>query len=167
MEKYKYIIEVADKIEIGPISWRVIHKNKIFLRIALTKNSERVKFPFELMTATASDNSGIYRGLNDEERNRAVIAAQKVVKLQFDVESSVSQDWKGREYVPIALIDQEGVDTTELTEMIDLFFQYYYEPNALDNDLIDIYNGICVEDGEDVYLSDGMWLTSDGRLIEK
>ena len=36
-----------------------------------------------------------------------------------------------------------------------------------DNDLIDIYNGLCVEEGQSVYLCDGVWLYPDGDVRDE
>jgi len=35
------------------------------------------------------------------------------------------------------------------------------------NDMVDIYNGLSNDDGEDVYLSDGVWLGSDGSMDDR
>ena len=36
-----------------------------------------------------------------------------------------------------------------------------------DNDLIDLYNALCVEDGQPVYLCDGVWLYPDGDVRDE
>ena len=36
-----------------------------------------------------------------------------------------------------------------------------------DNDLIDLYDALCVEDGKPVYLCDGVWLYPDGDVRDE
>ena len=35
------------------------------------------------------------------------------------------------------------------------------------NDLIDLYNALCVEEGQPVYLCDGVWLYPDGDVRDE
>jgi hypothetical protein len=36
-----------------------------------------------------------------------------------------------------------------------------------DNDLIDLYDALCVEDGQPVYLCDGVWLYPNGDVRDE
>lgn len=35
------------------------------------------------------------------------------------------------------------------------------------SDALDLYDAICIEDGEDVYLGDGLWITSSGSTEDR
>lgn len=35
------------------------------------------------------------------------------------------------------------------------------------NELVEIYDAVCGPDGEDAYLSDGMWITPDGHIYDR
>ena len=76
------------------------------------------------------------------------------------------------------IIDKQNVHLLSpiKSELIEDFFKAFMNvssdvqgltTNSEEDDLTSIYNNLCVTEGEDVYLSDGLWLTESGNLIEK
>lgn len=175
-----YSIEVSDKQELGS-GWRIVKDNKIFLRVLRTKGSQKDKFPYELVTATAADNSGKNKALSNHERLMSIKAAKKThVDLFNKEEPELKYDWAGREYISICVASEDSLESkdtveSEMEELIQKFFKNYQDLSlAIDdseklqgNSLVSLYEDIHVQSGEAVYLSDGMWLTPDGRIIEK
>ncbi len=61
-----------------------------------------------------------------------------------------------------SFLDNEYIDANNMTS--------YGKPNnkrKYKNEMEELYDDLCVEDGEDVYLSDGVWLSSDGSMHER
>ncbi|MBS7815704.1 hypothetical protein J7560_09810 [Wohlfahrtiimonas chitiniclastica] len=175
-----YSIEVSDKQELGN-GWRIVKDNKIFLRVLRTKGSQKYKFPYELVTATAADNSGKNNALSNQERLICIKAARKTNIDWFNQgPPALKYDWAGRAYISICVASEDALESndtveSEMEELIQVFFKNYQDL-SLDiddseklkgNSLISLYEDIHVQSGEAVYLSDGMWLTPDGRIIEK
>ncbi len=55
-----------------------------------------------------------------------------------------------------------NVISKESDHVIELF-----EQPENHNDLVDIYDAITHEQGEDTYLGDGVWLKPNGKMVEK
>lgn len=90
---------------------------------------------------------------------------------------TVERDWKGREYVKVCVITREsgesdGAFDEENGRALGRFFEIYDNLPKLCSRPIDercnLYDELALdEQGEDVYLSDGVWLSSDGSLHDR
>ncbi len=168
-----YHIQEAYKSQLGN-SRKVIANNKIYLRILKNRSSNQNIYPFEVVTATAGDDSKKGKAIqepNSFDRGIALKAAAEVVRDKFSIEPILQTDWQGRSYISIGFCTEEGAK-----ELIEDFFKAFMKvssdvqgltTNSEEDDLTSIYNNLCVTEGEDVYLSDGLWLTESGNLIEK
>lgn len=131
----------------------------VFFRVKGHGNNE-----FEFMTATADEDSGEFRHYADQEN---------LIKQTCDIldgqehEFTLTNDQQGRPYVTSSMLaDEEGV--CHLANLIldklgiegDIFVQAIRE-------LTDMYENLVHEDGEDAYLGDGIYITSDARIISK
>lgn len=128
---------------------------------------------WNVMTATASEDDGHIQVCTD--RMRLVDAA-----MRFALENGgcpkLERDWMGREYVRFCTITWDGRDGDEFAMSMDSFIQRFFEKfdNCVDVDkhndreMRELYEALAVDDsGGDVYLSDGVWLSSDGSLRDR
>lgn len=146
-------------------SFIVTRGNTGFLRILGEKPS------WELMTATASEDRGGISVCPDQLR-----LVESALRLCSELKTSpaVHTDWMAREYVKICgLIQREDMSdeqfNRELRSVLERFFQIYDACTDLrtraGNEMIQLYRTLSVDEtGGDVYLSDGVWLRSDGSL---
>ncbi len=142
--------------------------DEIFLRI-LGKDPS-----WEIMTATAGDDKSDYRLASDRI---AVIAAACRTSQEFDVNPSQHFDVKKREYIKICTFDMLPDEPSwelrrQLTGVIDVFFAFYdeYQESRAtpSSELANIYRQISDDgEGDDIYLSDGVWLTETGVAYER
>jgi hypothetical protein len=81
-------------------------------------------------------------------------------------------DRAGREFISISLKNTPGLDLDQFNAMIARFFDIFdscdpTEPKQMD-EMREIYECMAPDDsGEDVYLSDGVWLSANGSLKDK
>ncbi|AVN34499.1 TPA: hypothetical protein SML71_000975 [Serratia marcescens] len=59
---------------------------------------------------------------------------------------------------------QDEVNEEWVTRFFELFDAHGISTNT---GMVDIYSDLCVEDGEDVYLSDGMYMRPNGTIYER
>lgn len=136
---------------------RCVHsKGFVFFRIVAEGDLLKV------MTATAAEDTGEVRPFHDQQR---LLTATRSVLVEHKKEWVEKEDWKGRPYVEADF--PAGADVLHLahTVLLSLGFEDI-EVLAL-REMKDIYSDFSIEDGKDTYLSDGMWMTPDGRLVEK
>lgn len=121
-----YVIEYSDKPHF-PDSWRVVYEGCLILRIVSNNRDNKNEYPYELITATASDESCPVK--NDSDRALIIKAANEAIKKIFSQEedSKIYLDWYQREYLSIALFDAfKYYDSNdEILECIDIFFEEY------------------------------------------
>lgn len=84
---------------------------------------------------------------------------------------NIEIDGKGRRFAEICLPGTRDQLIEALTLLADEMARYLGQPAEEDHtagcsDLRDLYDDLCIADGVLVYLSDGMYLGSDGRLIQ-
>lgn len=122
------------------------------------------------MTATASEGTGAYRAFENQE---SLTAATMQVFGDFGMEFVTKVDHAGRPYVETSVYPDADhlvrIATTALDRMgfEDASVLALREFLAL-QEMKAIYEDFSIDDsGEDAYLSGGMWITSDGRLIKK
>lgn len=123
-----------------------------------------------IKTATASDFGAppIYR---DRE---ALIGALRVGIQNLagrEVDLCIDSDGKGRRFAEICLPGTREQLIEALALLADEMARYLGQPAEDDHaagcsDLRDLYDDLCIAEGVPVYLSDGMYLGSDGRLLQ-
>lgn len=127
-----------------------------------------------VMTATASEDHGRIRVCS--ERLRLVESALRLC-AECGSNPGVEKDWLGREYVKIGTITREvGESEEDFQSVNDTLFQRFFEifdsyrslGSREGGEMRELYGVLAVDDeGGDVYLSDGVWLTSDGSLHDR
>jgi len=161
----------AEKFEIIPSSKAGLMSKDSFLVVRGRTSYLRILGEmdrWELMTATASEDDGRVQVCGD--RLRLIGAAMQLSK-HLQLSPLDRQDWRGRDYVKVCSFGQ-GSPNDNLYALIDQTVKKFFE--FFDNrtqghtaDMIDIYREISTDDdGDDVYLSDGLWLSSEGALKE-
>lgn len=127
---------------------------------------------WELMTATASEDDGCAKVCGDTRR---LIETAIRLCLALGFNAHETRDRLGRDYVKICRIVRERDDEDlrdVLFRTVERFFDLFDRPSERvaggEDDLANLYEAISPDgDGEDVYLSDGVWLSSDGTLRER
>lgn len=145
----------------------VVRNHVAFLRIL---GGEPV---WNLMTATADEDHG--RILVCPDRRRLV---QSAFRLCYELGGSaprVETDMAGREYVKICTITREPGESDEVFHagnngLFARFFEIFdsYEASSGPSEMRELYDALASDEaGEDIYLSDGVWLTEDGLLQDR
>lgn len=62
---------------------------------------------------------------------------------------------------------QDEVNEEWVTRFFELFDAHGISTNIVEPSMVDIYSDLCGEDGEDVYLSDGMYMRPNGTIYER
>ena len=163
--------QILDSSKFGlssPDSYVVTCSNTSYLRL-LGKHPE-----WTLMTATASEDKGSVRVCSDQRR---LIEAALRTSIDFGIEKPrVDADWRKREYVKICTVIQgpeenDDLVKSQLNEIIEKFFHFYnnHTPSGdkREEEMQFLYKEMVVENGNDVYLSDGVWLSSDGAIHDR
>lgn len=123
-----------------------------------------------IKTATASDHGAapVYR---DREKLTAALrgGVESLGGRALDV--SIEVDGKGRPFGEIVLLGSPDELINALRDLAQEMELYLGQPsesrhNTGYNDLRDLYNDLYVLEGEPVYLSDGVYLESNGHLFE-
>lgn len=150
------IIKRSNKLSSDQEEQCVHSKGFVFFRIVAEGDLLKV------MTATAAEDTGELRPFHDQQR---FLAATRSVLSERDEEWSEKEDWKGRPYVEAAF--PAGADVLHMVHTVLLSLGFEDIGVSALRELKEIYNEFAIEDGEDTYLSDGMWMTPDGRMVEK
>ncbi|RDD72136.1 hypothetical protein DVR11_07210 [Paracoccus versutus] len=116
------------------------------------------------MTATAAEDTGEYRAF---ENQASLISATSRAFEDRNLNYATKKDQMGRAYIETSVYpDKDDLLHLAATVLDQIGFEDI-SVLAL-REMKAIYDEFSVDDsGEDTYLSDGMWITSDGRLIEK
>lgn len=167
----KNTISVLESTKVGlesKESYVVVRNRTVFLRIL---GADPKWF---LMTATADEDHGRVLVCTDQRR---LIEAALRLGAELNTGPTVERDWKGREYVKVCVITREsgesdGAFDEENGRALGRFFEIYDNLPKLCSRPIDercnLYDELALdEQGEDVYLSDGVWLSSDGSLHDR
>ncbi|WP_158020094.1 hypothetical protein [Methylorubrum extorquens] len=144
----------------------VVRDRTSYLRI-LGKEPEWV-----LMTATASEDDGYVKVCSDKRR---LIETAIWLCHELGFIPRETKDQIGREYVKICTIVREhneedlgGVLVRNIEKFFDFFDGSGQPVTGRTDNMLDLYEAISLGgDGEDVYLSDGVWLSSDGSIHER
>lgn len=161
-------VQILDSIKSGidsRESYVVVRDGISFLRILGADPS------WQLMTATASEDNGRARVCSSQLR---LVESGLRYSSELNVSPLVRKDLLGREYVTVCNLTRRiGMDmaafVAELFPLINRFFEIYDACSDIksrgQNDMVALYRSLASCDlGQGVYLSDGMWLTSDGSL---
>ena len=129
---------------------------------------------WELMTATASEDHGRIQVCNSQLR---LVEAALRLGMKLDTKPKVEADRMGREYVKICGITQaksqdDEAFNKELEGVLIRFFEIYDNHQPIetrgDSEMRDLYRSLAIDTlGGDVYLSDGVWLSSDGSFNDR
>ncbi|RYZ79136.1 MAG: hypothetical protein EOP06_27760 [Proteobacteria bacterium] len=149
-------------------SYVVVRNRTAFLRV-LGAEPE-----WSLMTATADEDHG--RVLACADQRRLVEAALRL-GAELNTGPTVERDCKGREYVKVCTITRNPGESDEAfnkdnKRAFERFFDIFDRlPKLIDRPVVErrnLYDELALGDqGEDVYLSDGVWLSSDGSLQDR
>jgi len=149
-------------------SYVVVRNRTAFLRV-LGAEPE-----WSLLTATADEDHG--RVLVCAEQRRLVEAALRL-GAELNTGPTVERDWKGREYVKICVITRNPGESDEAFDngnkrAFGRFFEIFDSLPRLSARPVDerrnLYDELALGDnGEDIYLSDGVWLGRDGSLNDR
>jgi len=164
-----YEFEILESTKVGlnsKESYIVVRNETSFLRILGNDPKWR------LMTATASEDRGCIHVC--AEQRRLIECA-----LRFGVELKtgpyVEIDWCGREYVNVCEITQDSGQNDEafndensrhLTRFFEIYDNYLNQDSRAEDEMRELYDALSI-DGQDVYLSDGVWLSSDGTSHDR
>lgn len=126
-----------------------------------------------LMTATASEDDKSYYVCSDRVK---LISSALQLGTSLNIAPSRESDSSGRNFIRICAINFtpgiEHKDLEELSAALEKFFQIYDTCDSTSHEVIsdmqNIYSALV--DGnsnDDVYLSDGVWLSCDGHLHDR
>lgn len=151
-------IEPSNKLSPDQEEYRICSEPYVFYRIIVDGRGGR------LMTATAGEDIGPYRAYDDQS---LLITTTAQVFGDFDMTIATKTDHAARSYI-------ETPVTLDKTHLIHIATTALHRIGFVDvevlslRDLLALHDEFAADDsGEDTYLSDGMWVTSDGRLVEK
>ena len=152
------IIEPSKKLSMIQEEYRICSAPYVFYRVIVDRNGVR------LMTATASEDTREYRAFGNQE---LLISVTKQVFTDFDMQIGTKEDHAGRAYVQTAVFPERDHLIHIATLALDRIGFADISVLAL-REMKAIYEELAIdESGDDAYFGDGMWTTSDGRLIEK
>lgn len=128
---------------------------------------------WNLMTATADEDHG--RIVVCPDRMRLVQSALRLCNELGGAAPRVETDLVGREYVKICTITREpgesdGAFHAANDELLTRFFEIFdsHDASSGGREMRELYDALAPgEHGEEVYLSDGVWLASDGSLHDR
>lgn len=164
-------IEIIQSNKTGlnsPESYIVVRGQTSFLRILGAEPQ------WELMTTTASEDHGRIKVCSNQLR---LIESALRFGIELETSPSVKRDLAGREYVKIGDIIQRKNQNdkefnselfAELSRFFEIYDSYTDVRSRARDEMIDLYNDLSTSDLDDeVYLSDGVWLGSDGSLHDR
>lgn len=132
-------------------------------------------FPnYTLMTATASEDDGSFYVCREKSR---LIASAIQLRFEKNAASVPDKDSSGRNFIKICSItfdpskEQEDQEK-ELSDVIERFFEIFDGCNLssteTQDEMKEIYKILAVDDSnDDLYLSDGVWLSSSGHVYDR
>jgi hypothetical protein len=161
-----YLLLKSTKVGLDSEEGYVVVRNGIsFLRILGGEPN------WTVMTPTASEDHGRIQVC--PERLRLVESAL-LLCAEHGGNPKVEKDRSGREYVKIGTITREPGESedefqSENAALIQKFFEIFDSFRDLESrgggEMRKLYSSLAVDDkGGEVYLSDGVWLSSDGSL---
>ncbi|TAZ73814.1 hypothetical protein ELH70_14690 [Rhizobium ruizarguesonis] len=146
------VISSSDKFDSRQAQYCLSSENFVLLRII------RFQLSYTVMTATAGEDDRSKSAYPNQER---LIECATSVFSEFAASTRHASDLHGRPYVEFSGLSQAQIEQGGLSLA-----------NALGLELSDLaelwieFSDAAEEDGL-VYLSDGMYLTEDGQLVER
>ena len=138
----------------SPEHFIVVRDGIVYLRIVGEEGRYRV------MTATAGEDDASALAFNNQV---ALNEAALRVSASLHISPVVKTDYHGREYVDVCGCEYLS-DAYRAAEMLFQTLQDSLQARS-EADMRSIYSDLAIDDsGDDVYLSDGMWLSSDGTI---
>ncbi len=121
---------------------------------------------YAIVTATADEDNKLFRALRNQE---LLIEAARKTSEALGGAHLMCRDNYGREYVQICRIENQE-DARRVIEVFDGFIPCIGNDNKqaeseARNELRELYDALAPDaSGEDVYLQDGVWLGSGGKI---
>lgn len=129
----------------------------VYLRVIGSEGS------YVVMTATAGED------FNEEVACSHMVALNEAAlrtSKNFGLEPTVKRDYHDREYVEICRCEYLSDAYRAAERLFDLWEECSSDRTV--NELVDVYSDLAIDDsGDDVYLSDGVWLSSDGSISDR
>lgn len=125
---------------------------------------------YDLMTATASEDGNDFIVCNDKVK---LLSAALQLASEVGVPPVPRKDRSGREFLYICSIHLVKPDSlSEVHAALGKFFKFFDavapNPGVEQDEMRQLYSDLAVDDSlNDVYLSDGIWLSSDGSLHDR
>ena len=119
------------------------------------------------MTATASEDCGGYRAFEDQ---KSLTAATARVLKDAGLHPALNEDHAQRPYIetPIPLDRVDRQELVHLTSTVLLTLGITDIQVMALAEMLALHDEFSVSDNDEpVYLSDGMWITADGKIVEK
>lgn len=114
----------------------------------------------DLATATESEDDGRFVVCADRQR---VMDAARQAALNLGYAPVDMEDHRKRPYVGMCAATENEHIWKAAAEFFTIYDQCKATETEASNEMREIYDALAVDDsGEDVYLSDGVWLGSDG-----
>ena len=135
----------------------VVFEGVVYLRVVGSEGD------YIVMTATAGEDfNGVVAYGNLVELNEAALRASKA----FGLIPAVKRDYHGREYVEVCRCEYLS-DAYRAAEQVFSLLKKH-SPERTKKEMVEVYSELSVDDsGGDVYLSDGLWLSSDGSVADR
>jgi hypothetical protein len=132
----------------------VVRNELVFLRIVGEEGR------YHIITATADEDNLAIRAYPHQQalNDSALKTSERLGALP-----KIKYDYHNRPYIEIAQCEY----ISDAHRAAELFFEILpeFSENQLDNNLENLYQELSIDDsGDDLYLSDGVWLSSDGTL---
>lgn len=151
-------IERSTKLSLTQDEYRICSEPYVFYRLISNGNGVR------LMTATACENIGGLRAFEDQT---LLISMTARVFSERGLDFVIKTDQSERDYIETPIYPDEEDLLHLAATVLDLIGFEDVSVLAL-REMKAIYSEFAVDDsGDDTYLSDGMWATADGRIVEK
>lgn len=150
------IIQISHKLSFDQEEYCICSNHIVLFRI-ISEGSE-----LRLMTATAPEDAAEFRAFDDQQ---LLISSTLGVFGDFDIEFVMKTDCAGRPYVEAKFSKDNDINHVA-TMILDRMGFKDAEVFAL-REMKALHDEFATDDGEDAYLSDGMWVTADGRLVER
>lgn len=151
-------MEPANKLSSVQEEYRICAKPYVFYRVIVDRIGAR------LMTATADEDSGEYKAFENQE---ALLVATAQVFGDYQMEVVRKKDRAGRQYLETQVSPDAQHMIHVATTALDRMGLVNVAVLAL-REMKVLHEEFAIDDGgDDVYLSDGMWVTADGRVVER
>lgn len=159
----KFYLNISSKKDLVGLSKYIITSNhEIYLRVIQNVQG------FLVMTPTAVDDRSFYSVHDNLEK----IMKSAVMTAEFyNIQPVKKRDFRGRDYVEICVCENLDIVTETVRKFFDIFDNHLSGEEFIENKPrrymgSNLYNELGIGDGEDVYLSDGVYLRSDGSMYE-